>query len=403
MCCSRSKSAARWIRASLRMATYSLFRVAKGFLLAMLIGTPLGFLLGSSNTFFRMFDPTIQVLRPISPLAWLPLGLMLFRQSEPAALFTIALCSMWPTVINTMTGVRSIPQDYLNVAKVLRLSPWKTLTKVSAAGDAAVHVHGLPPQPRYRVAGDRGGEMLTGTPGVGGFLWQEYNSLIYSHILLCILTIGLVGFALDRLMGLAEARLRAVLKEESMAFIELNDICEKLRPAQTCCASINLSLDEGEFVSIVGTSASGKTTLLKIACGLMHADRGTATMGGNPVDRLLPGSRDRVSELFAAAVAVGARERPARRGSGVSRLGFEAASANRRRSIFDMVGLGNALRKRPSQLSGGMRQRVAIARAFAVEPRVLFLDEPFGALDALTRATLQQELARLCDARPRVR
>src|SRR6187401_1557700 len=100
----------------LRMASYSLWRVAKGYLLALLIGTPIGFLLGSSPLLSKMFDPVIQVLRPISPLAWLPLGLVLFQQSEPAALFSIALCSMWPTVINTMHGVRSIPQDYLNVA-----------------------------------------------------------------------------------------------------------------------------------------------------------------------------------------------------------------------------------------------------------------------------------------------
>src|SRR5215813_4320941 len=104
-----------------RMASYSLIRVGKGFLLAIAIGAPLGFILGSSTLFFKMFDPAIQVLRPISPLAWLPLGLVLFRQSEPAALFTIALCSMWPTVVNTMHGVRSIPQDYHNVATVLRL------------------------------------------------------------------------------------------------------------------------------------------------------------------------------------------------------------------------------------------------------------------------------------------
>lgn len=193
----------------LRMAMYSLIRVAKGFSLAILIGTPLGFMLGSSPLFFKMFDPIIQVLRPISPLAWLPLGLILFRQSEPAALFTIALCSMWPTVINTMTGVRSIPQDYLNVAKVLRLSKWKTLTKVW-----------LPATLPYMFTGFRlslglawlvivAAEMLTGTPGVGGFLWQEYNSLIYSHILLSIITIGVVGFLLDRLMGMAEAKLRA--------------------------------------------------------------------------------------------------------------------------------------------------------------------------------------------------
>ena len=190
------------------MTAYSLFRVAKGFFLAILIGTPLGFLLGKSDTFFKMFDPTIQELRPISPLAWLPLGLILFRQSEPAALFTIALCSMWPTVINTMTGVRAIPQDYLNVARVLRLSPWKQFTKVW-----------LPATLPYMFTGYRlslglawlvivAAEMLTGTPGVGGFLWQEYNSLIYSHILLSIITIGIVGFLLDRLMGMAEAKLR---------------------------------------------------------------------------------------------------------------------------------------------------------------------------------------------------
>lgn len=191
------------------MTAYSLFRVAKGFALAVLIGTPLGFLLGSSPLFFRMFDPTIQILRPISPLAWLPLGLILFRQSEPAALFTIALCSMWPTVVNTMQGVRAIPQDYHNVAKVLRLSPWRKFTKIL-----------LPATLPYMFSGYRlslgiawlvivAAEMLTGTPGVGGFLWQEYNSLIYSHILLCILTIGIVGFILDRLMGFVETHLRA--------------------------------------------------------------------------------------------------------------------------------------------------------------------------------------------------
>jgi len=193
----------------LRMAFYSLIRVGKGFLLAIAIGAPLGFILGSSPVMSRMFDPVIQVLRPISPLAWLPLGLVLFRQSEPAALFTIALCSMWPTVVNTMHGVRSIPQDYLNVATVLRLSPWKQFTKIL-----------VPATLPYMFTGFRlslgiawlvivAAEMLTGTPGVGGFLWQEYNSLIYSHILLCIITIGVVGFTLDRLMGMAEARLKA--------------------------------------------------------------------------------------------------------------------------------------------------------------------------------------------------
>lgn len=193
----------------LRLAGYSLLRVAKGFFLAILVGAPLGFLLGSSPIFFKMFDPTIQILRPISPLAWLPLGLVLFRQSEPAALFTIALCSMWPTVVNTMQGVRAIPQDYHNVAKVLRLSPWSKFTKVM-----------LPATMPYMFTGFRlslglawlvivAAEMLTGSPGVGGFLWQEYNSNVYSHMLLCVLTIGIIGFMLDCLMGVAERKLRA--------------------------------------------------------------------------------------------------------------------------------------------------------------------------------------------------
>src|SRR6186997_475159 len=112
------------------LAYYSLVRVTKGFLLGVVLATPIGFLLGTSPTLTRMFDPIMQVLRPISPLAWLPLGLILFQKSEPAALFAIAVCSMWPTIINTMVGVRAIPQDYWNVAKVLRLSRFTTFTKI---------------------------------------------------------------------------------------------------------------------------------------------------------------------------------------------------------------------------------------------------------------------------------
>src|SRR6266851_3894982 len=193
-----------------RLAFYSLVRVGKGYLLAIAIGTPLGFLLGLSRGFHQSFDPIIQFLRPISPLAWLPLGLVVFQKSEPAAIFTIAVCAMWPTVINTAVGVRSIGQEYLNVGRVLRLPRWKMLTKIVVPATLPYVFTG------YRLSLGLAwlvivaAEMLTGTPGVGGFLWQEYNSLIYSHILLCILTIGVVGFTLDRLMGMAEAKLRAV-------------------------------------------------------------------------------------------------------------------------------------------------------------------------------------------------
>jgi nitrate/nitrite transport system permease protein len=192
------------------LAYYSLIRVARGFFLGVLIGTPLGFLLGVSPTLHRMLDPVIQVLRPISPLAWLPLGLVLFQKSEPAALFAIAVCSMWPTVLNTMAGVRAIPQDYWNIAKVLRLSRFTTFTKIVLPAALPQMFTGFRLSLGIAWLVIVASEMLTGTPGVGGFLWQEYNSLIYSHILLAILTIGVVGFLLDRMMGLAEAKLRAL-------------------------------------------------------------------------------------------------------------------------------------------------------------------------------------------------
>ena len=197
----------------LRFTWYSLVLVAKGYALALLIGTPIGFMLGLSKSFAKTFDPIIQILRPVSPLAWLPLGLVLFlgagkQASELGALFTIAVCAMWPTVLNTAVGVRAIPQDYLNVAKVLKLSRTKTLFKVL-----------IPATLPYMFTGFRlslgiawlvivAAEMLTGRPGVGGFLWQEYNSLIYEHIILCIVTIGVVGFVLDRLMSVVEKRFK---------------------------------------------------------------------------------------------------------------------------------------------------------------------------------------------------
>jgi nitrate/nitrite transport system permease protein len=192
-----------------RLAFYSLVRVAKGYLLALAIGTPIGFLLGLSRPFYQSFDPIIQFLRPISPLAWLPLGLVIFQKSEPAAIFTIALCAMWPTVINTAVGVRSINPDHLNVGRVLRLSRAKMLAKIIVPASLPYVFTG------YRLSLGLAwlvivaAEMLTGTPGVGGFLWQEYNSLVYSHIILSVITIGAIGFVLDRLMGMIESRFRS--------------------------------------------------------------------------------------------------------------------------------------------------------------------------------------------------
>ena len=200
----------------LRFTWYSLVLVAQGYAIALIVGTPIGFCLGLSKGFTKTFDPIIQILRPVSPLAWLPLGLVLFLSAGKdagtlGALFTIAICSMWPTVLNTAVGVRAVPQDYLNVGRVLKLSRTKTLFKIL-----------IPATLPYMFTGFRlslgiawlvivAAEMLTGRPGVGGFLWQEYNALIYEHIILSIIIIGLVGFILDRLMSVVERRFKSTL------------------------------------------------------------------------------------------------------------------------------------------------------------------------------------------------
>jgi ABC-type nitrate/sulfonate/bicarbonate transport system ATPase subunit len=158
---------------------------------------------------------------------------------------------------------------------------------------------------------------------------------------------------------------------------------------------VSLSIDHGEFVSIVGTMGCGKSTLIAIAAGLQTPDRGTITIGGER----LAGVRKDVAMVFQNYSLL-----PWFSALENVRLAVQAAfsdesraqQADRARQAIAMVGLANAAERRPSQLSGGMRQRVAIARAFAIEPSVLFLDEPFSALDALTRETLQQELLGLC-------
>jgi len=193
----------------LRFTWASLYLVAKGYSLGLLLGVPIGLLLGLSPAFTKAFDPIIQIVRPISPLAWFPIGLGLFKGLDGAGLFTIAFCSMWPTVLNTAQGVRSVPQDYLNVGRVLRLNKLQMLLKII-----------IPATLPYMFTGFRlslgiawlvivAVEMLTGAPGLGGFLWQEYNALNYKHIVMCVIAIGLIGFVLDRLMSAIEARLRA--------------------------------------------------------------------------------------------------------------------------------------------------------------------------------------------------
>ena len=176
---------------------FSLKRVALGFGLAAVVGIPLGFLIGRSKVVGAMLNPLISLLRPVSPLAWLPIGLLVFKSADPAAIWTIFICSIWPMIINTAVGVQRVPEDYLNVAKVLNLSEWKIVTKIL-----------FPSVLPYMLTGVRlsvgtawlvivAAEMLTGGVGIGFWVWDEWNNLNVAHIIIAIVVIGVVGLLLE--------------------------------------------------------------------------------------------------------------------------------------------------------------------------------------------------------------
>ncbi|HJW11223.1 MAG TPA: nitrate ABC transporter permease, partial [Albitalea sp.] len=156
---------------------FSLQRVAIGFGMAAAVGIPLGFMIGRFDVLNRMVSPLISLLRPVSPLAWLPIGLLVFKAANPAAIWTIFICSIWPMIINTAVGVQRVPDDYMNVAKVLKLSEWKIITRIL-----------FPAVLPYMLTGVRlsvgtawlvivAAEMLTGGVGIGFWVWDEWNNL----------------------------------------------------------------------------------------------------------------------------------------------------------------------------------------------------------------------------------
>jgi len=176
----------------------SLQRVGVGFGLAALVGIPGGFLLGRSLFLSRMFTPVIALLRPVSPLAWLPVGLLLFQRAEPASSWTIFICSIWPMLINTAEGVRRVPQDYLNVARVLRLSEATVMRKILFPAVLPSILTGVRLSISTAWLVIVAAEMLTGGMGIGYWIWNEWNNLNVEHILIAIGVIGVVGLLLEQ-------------------------------------------------------------------------------------------------------------------------------------------------------------------------------------------------------------
>jgi nitrate/nitrite transport system permease protein len=181
----------------------SLSRVAIGYAIAAVVGIFLGTLVGSSQIFMRAVDPIFQVLRTVPPLAWLPISLAAFRDGQPSAIFVIFITSVWPIIINTAAGIRNIPDDYRNVARVINLNPLEYFTKIMVPAAAPYIFTGLRIGIGLSWLAIVAAEMLIGGVGIGFFIWDAWNSSLISDIIVALVYVGLVGFVLDRIVALA--------------------------------------------------------------------------------------------------------------------------------------------------------------------------------------------------------
>ncbi len=184
----------------------SLQRVGIGFGLAAAVGIPLGFMIGRFKFLSDMAAPLIALFKPVSPLAWLPIGLLLFKAANPAAIYVIFVCSLWPMIVNTAVGVRQIPEDYLNVAKVLDLSEWKVFTKILFPAVLPFMITGVRLSIGVAWLVIVAAEMLTGGVGIGFWVWDEWNNLKVEHIMIAIFTTGMVGLLLEQALVLLAKR-----------------------------------------------------------------------------------------------------------------------------------------------------------------------------------------------------
>lgn len=183
---------------------YSLARVGAGFLLAALVAIPLGFLIGMSPLLYKALNPFIQVLKPISPLAWMPLALYTIKDSATSSIFVIFICSIWPMLINTAYGVASVRRDWLNVARTLEVGVMRKAFQVVLPAAAPTIMTGMRISMGIAWLVIVAAEMLVGGTGIGYFVWNEWNNLSLTNVIFAILMIGVVGMALDLMFGMLQ-------------------------------------------------------------------------------------------------------------------------------------------------------------------------------------------------------
>lgn len=180
---------------------HSLGRVAIGFLLAVMVAIPVGFLIGNSPLLYKVLDPFIQILKPISPLAWMPIALYTIKDSTTSAIFVIFICSLWPMLINTAFGVAAVRKDWLNVARVLEVNPLRKAFLVVLPAAAPTIITGMRISMGIAWLVIVAAEMLVGGTGIGYFVWNQWNNLSIGNVVFAVFLIGLIGMLLDMMFG----------------------------------------------------------------------------------------------------------------------------------------------------------------------------------------------------------
>ena len=178
-------------------------RVGIGYTIALIIAIPVGFALGMSPLIYRAFDPFVQILKPVSPLAWMPLALYTIKDSELSSIFVIFICAIWPVLANTAFGVSQVRKDYLNVARTLEVSTWRIALKVILPAAAPTILTGMRISIGIAWLVIVAAEMLVGGTGIGYFVWNEWNNLSITNVIVAILAIGMIGMVLDQILAQA--------------------------------------------------------------------------------------------------------------------------------------------------------------------------------------------------------
>src|SRR6476620_5807435 len=206
---------------------YSIARVAAGYLLAVMVAIPIGFLIGMSPLMSRALDPFIQVLKPISPLAWMPLALYTIKDSGLSSIFVIFICSLWPMLINTAFGVAAVRKEWLNVARTLEVGTFRRAFTIILPAAAPTILTGMRISIGIAWLVIVAAEMLVGGTGIGYFVWNEWNNLSITKVITAILLIGLVGMVLDQVLAFAGRMVTFAEQPMAEKFISLEGIAKR--------------------------------------------------------------------------------------------------------------------------------------------------------------------------------